>query len=100
MVEDEGLVVDEDAVEQKPDEEEDDRHGPHRPERRLHVLAVPRPERDEAQHDDPENEKLVLHLDRHVCDSGLPARYSLLSVTRTKLLPLLAVSVRSTVESA
>lgn len=67
VIEDEGLVVDEDAVEQKPDGEEDDGHGPHSPERRHHVLAVPRPESDEAQHDDPEDEKLVLRLDGHVC---------------------------------
>lgn len=66
MIEDESLVVDKDAVEQKPDEKENDGHGPHRPERRLHVLAVPRAERDEAQHDDPEDQKLVLRLDRHV----------------------------------
>lgn len=67
VVEDESLVVDEDAVEQKPDEEEDDGHGPHRPERCLQVLAMPRPERDKGQHNDPEDDKLVLRLDRHVC---------------------------------
>lgn len=66
VIEDERLLVDEDAVEQKPDEEEDDGDCPHRPEGRLHVLAVPCSERDEAQHDDPEDEKLVLRLDRHV----------------------------------
>lgn len=67
MVEDECLVVDEDAIEQKPDEQKDDRHCPHRPIRRLHVLAVPCSERNEAEHNHPEDEHLVLHQDRHVC---------------------------------
>lgn len=66
VVEDERLVVDEDAIEQKPDEQKDDGHCPHRPVRRLHVLAVPCSERDEAEHDHPEDEHLVLHQDRHV----------------------------------
>ena len=65
MVEDERFVVDEDAIEQKPDEQEDDRHCPHCPVRCLHVLAVPCSERDEAEHDHPEDEHLVLQLDRH-----------------------------------